>query len=54
MQMGVGLITLMDKFSKQGKHLMTSTTISKLRCRFTKAKFFTLGTTVIELTRLDP
>ena len=45
---------MMYKFFKQGKHLMGSITISKLRCIFDNAKIFTLGTTVVELTRLDP
>ena len=45
---------MMYKFSKQGKHLMASITISKLSCIFDNAKIFTLGTTVVELTRLDP
>jgi hypothetical protein len=45
---------LMYKVSKQGKHLMMSITASKLRWLCIKAKIFTVGITVIELTRRDP
>ena len=45
---------MMYKVSKQGKHFMVSITASKLRWLCIKAKIFTVGTTVIELTRRDP
>jgi len=50
----VSFVTLMYNFSKHGKHFIKLITTSKLRCAFTKAKIFTLGITVIKLTRCDP